>query len=90
MPGEECGRSSAKLRRSPLTLYCRAGNVTVRAPSRRSQTAKPISLRPAQRPVGEMQLRIGFPGGLPRSWRAIFTVRLFVVVVMMSSLSKPA
>ena len=27
------GRSSAKLRRSPLTLYCRAGNVTFRPPA---------------------------------------------------------
>ena len=37
------GRSSAKLRRSPFTLYWRAGNVTLRpGPTRRSQIEKPI------------------------------------------------
>ena len=41
------GRSSAKLRRSPLTEYWRAGNVTFRPlPLRRSQTAKPTSFKP--------------------------------------------
>jgi predicted nucleic acid-binding protein len=40
------GRSSAKLRRSPFTAYCRAGNVTLRPlPVRRSQMEK--SFRPA-------------------------------------------
>src|SRR5439155_3641671 len=35
------GRSRAKLRRSPLIAYCRAGNVTLRpAPVRRSQIPK--------------------------------------------------
>ena len=35
------GRSNTKLRRSPLTMYCRAGKVTVRPPLlRRSHTAR--------------------------------------------------
>src|SRR5437879_6285912 len=40
------GRSSAKLRRSPLTAYWRAGNVTLRppAPPRLSHTLNPISV----------------------------------------------
>ena len=43
------GRSSAKLRRSPLTAYDRDGNVTLRPgpPPRRSQIENPISFSPA-------------------------------------------
>ena len=42
------GRSSAKLRRSPLTEYWRAGNVTLRPlPLLRSQIPKPISFSPS-------------------------------------------
>ena len=53
------GRSSAKLRRSPLTAYWRAGNVTLRPPPpRRSQMEKPISFKPSSYAVGEMQLGI--------------------------------
>jgi integrase len=41
----------AKLRRSPLTAYWRAGNVTLRPlPPRRSQMLKPISLKPSSAP----------------------------------------
>jgi hypothetical protein len=49
------GRSNAKLRRSPLTEYWRAGNVTLRPPPvRRSQIAKPISFYPVS---GELPLK---------------------------------
>ena len=61
-PAPWCRRSAAaaqKLRRSPLTEYCRAGNVTFRPlPVLRSQTAKPISFSPSSGPSREMQLRI--------------------------------
>ena len=54
------GRSSAKLRRSPLTEYWRAGNVTLRPlPVLRSQIRKANQLQPVERPVGEVQLRVG-------------------------------
>jgi hypothetical protein len=61
------GRSSAKLRRSPLTEYCRAGNVTFWPPPlRRSQIAKPISLRPASGPSLKCSsASASLPGGLP-------------------------
>ena len=64
------GRSSAKLRRSPLTEYWRAGNVTFRPlPLRRSQTAKPISLSPSSGPsVKCSSASASLPGGLPLSF----------------------
>ena len=61
------GRSSAKLRRSPIHGVCRAGNVTLRPPARRSQTEKPMSLSPGQRAgVGfEDHFRVGeLPWGI--------------------------
>ena len=59
------GRSSAKLRRSPLTEYCRAGNVTFRPPPvRRSHTPKPISFRPSNTPsVKCSSASASLPGG---------------------------
>jgi hypothetical protein len=48
------GRKSAKLRRSPLTAYWRAGKVTLRPPPlRRSQTEKPISFKPFGPLIGD-------------------------------------
>src|SRR3954466_479709 len=70
------GRNSAKLRRSPFTEYCRAGNVTFLPPSRRSQTEKPISLRPLSGPASASKTTsasASFPGGLPFSFGMIFT-----------------
>ena len=64
------GRNSAKLRRSPFTLYCRAGNVTFRPPApRRSQIANPISLSPARGPSAKWSSAsppppVGLDGGL--------------------------
>ena len=60
------GRSSAKLRRSPLTEYWRAGNVTLRPlPLRRSQTANPISFKPSSTPsVKCSSASASLPGGL--------------------------
>ena len=58
------GRNSAKLRHSPLTLDCRAGNVTFRPdPLRRSQIAKPISFRPASGPKKLEGLTVAIPCG---------------------------
>ena len=63
------GRSSAKLRRSPLTEYCRAGNVTLRPPVLRSQTAKPISFSPSSGPPEKCSsASASLPGGLPLSF----------------------
>src|SRR5882724_5858704 len=45
------GRRSAKLRRSPLTVYWREGNVTLRPPPPRrlrSQIENPISFSPSR------------------------------------------
>ena len=63
------GRSSAKLRRSPLTAYWRAGNVTLRPlPLRRSHTANPISFKPSSTPsVKCSSASASLPGGLPLS-----------------------
>ena len=53
------GRSSEKLRRSPLTEYWRAGNVTLRPlPLFRSHTAEPDQLQALERAAREVQLRI--------------------------------
>src|ERR1700730_7093567 len=71
------GRRSAKLRRSPLTLYCRAGNVTFlpEPPLRRSQTLNPISLRPASGPsVKCSSASASLPGGFPLSFGVILIV----------------
>src|SRR4051812_9294293 len=70
------GRSSAKLRRSPFTRYCRAGNVTLRrAPVRVSHTPKPINFRPASGPsVKWSSASASFPGGLPLSFAMNVTV----------------
>src|SRR5471032_629828 len=75
------GRSSAKERRSPLTLYWRAGNVTLRlpppAPRRISQIEKPISFKPSSGPsVKWISASASFPGGLPRSFGVILTVMM--------------
>src|SRR5881396_2805408 len=62
------GRSSAKLRRSPFTEYCRAGNVTFLPPLRRSQIAKPINFSPVSGPASASKITsasASFPGGLP-------------------------
>src|SRR5689334_17500570 len=70
------GRNSAKLRRSPFTEYCRAGNVTFLPPSRRSQTEKPINLRPLSGPASASKITsasASFPAGLPFSFGMIFT-----------------
>src|SRR5688572_274803 len=69
-------RSSAKLRRAPFTEYWRAGNVTFLPPSRRSQTAKPISFSPLSGPAAAWKITsasASFPGGLPLSFGMIFT-----------------
>ena len=84
------GRSSAKLRRSPLTEYWRAGNVTLRPPPpRRSQIANPMSFSPANGPsVKCSSASASFPGGLPLSFGVILTGIVAVVVafvVMVSS-----
>src|SRR5260221_11085895 len=71
------GRSSAKLRRSPLTAYDRAGNVTFRPlPPRRSQMLKPISFRPASGdwPPKCNSASASLPAGLPLSFGVILTV----------------
>src|SRR5439155_4984298 len=83
------GRSRAKLRRSPLIAYCRAGNVTLRpAPVRRSQIPKPISFKPASTPsLKWSSASPSFPGGLPLSLGTILTVRLEVVVWVVAILS---
>ncbi len=53
----EIGRRSASERRSPLTLYWRAGNVSLRCPTppRRFQIAQPMSLSPAGSPSSEIE-----------------------------------
>ena len=69
------GRSSEKLRRSPLTEYWRAGNVTLRpVPLRRSQTENPISFRPSRTPSLKCSsASASLPGGFPLSLRLILT-----------------
>ena len=63
----------AKLRRSPLTEYWRAGNVTFRRSFAASQTANPTA-EAAQILIVEMQFGVGkLPGGVPLSLAAIFT-----------------
>src|SRR5688572_22926337 len=72
------GRSSEKLRRSPLTEYWRAGNVTFRPPVLRSQTANPTSLSPSSGPPEKCSsASASLPGGLPLS----FGVNLIVMSV---------
>src|SRR3990167_6281492 len=68
--GSAEGRRSAKLRRSPLTEYCRAGNVTLRPlPPRRSQTEKPISFSPLNAPSSKCSsASANFPTGWPVSF----------------------
>src|SRR5258706_9278816 len=76
------GRSNAKLRRSPLTAYERAGNVTFRpVPPRRSHTLNPINLSPASgdSPLKWSSTSASFPGGFPRSLAVILIVRSLVV-----------
>ena len=71
------GRSSAKLRRSPLIEYDRAGNVTFRPlPPRRSEMLKPMSFRPASgdSPPKCSSASASLPAGLPRSFGVILTV----------------
>jgi hypothetical protein len=77
------GRSRANDRRSPLTEYCLAGNVTLRPlPVRRSQTANPISFMASSGPlVRWSSTSASFPGGLPLSFRTI-------LIVILSSLRK--
>src|SRR6187399_721457 len=70
------GRSSAKLRRSPFTENCRAGNVTFLPPSRRSHTAKPVSVIPLSGPASASKTSsasASFPGGLPCAFGVILT-----------------
>src|SRR5688572_13491520 len=70
------GRNSAKLRRSPFTEYCRAGNVTFSPPVRRSQMLKPINLSPLSGPASDSKITsasASFPAGLPFSFGIIFT-----------------
>src|SRR5688572_23494491 len=72
------GRSSEKLRRSPFTEYCRAGNVTLRPPPvRRSHTLKPISFSPSRIPsVKWSSASASLPGGLLFSFGVIFTITM--------------
>src|SRR6185436_19991729 len=70
------GRSNAKLRRSPFTEYCRAGNVTFLPPSRRSHTPKPMRRSPWSGPVPASKITsasASFPLGLPLSFGRIRT-----------------
>ena len=54
------GRSRAKLRRSPLTEYWRAGNVTFRPDAVVPlPDAEPNQLQPVERALGEVQFRVG-------------------------------
>ena len=70
------GRSSAKLRRSPLTEYWRAGKVTLRpVPVLRSQIPKPISFSPSSGPsVKCSSASASLPGGFPLSFGRILIV----------------
>src|SRR4029077_7879826 len=63
-----------------------AENVPSRpAPLRRSQTEKPISLRPSSGPAPKCSsASASFPGGLPRSFIVIFTVIVAVVVAVVA------
>src|SRR5688572_307691 len=82
------GRSSAKLRRSPLTEYCRAGNVTLRPPLRRSQTAKPTSLSPLNGPESASKTTsasASFPAGVLAVLGRIFTDTTAVLCLDMGS-----
>src|SRR5262245_8442146 len=70
------GRNSAKLRRSPFTEYCRAGNVTFLPPSRRSHTAKPMSFIPLSGPASASKTTsasASFPARVPCALGMIFT-----------------
>ena len=52
------GRSSAKLRRSPLTEYCRAGNCHVPAAALALPDGEPHELQAVERAAREMQLGV--------------------------------
>src|SRR6478609_7706977 len=70
------GRRSEKLRRSPLTEYVRAGNVTFLPPVVRSHIAKPSNRRPLNGPLPASKITstsASFPLGEPLSLRTIFT-----------------
>src|SRR5439155_17496218 len=76
------GRSSAKLRRSPLTAYWRAGNVTLRppAPPRLSHTLNPSSFKPSSTPLVKCSsASASLPGGFPRSLGVILTMMVLVI-----------
>src|SRR5437773_1842891 len=70
------GRNRANVRRSPLTLYWRAGKVTLRPlPPRRSQIEKPISFMPSIGPSLKCSsASASFPGGFPLSFGVILIV----------------
>src|SRR5262245_60546123 len=76
------GRSSAKLRRSPLTEYERAGKVTLRPdpPPRRSHTAKPTSFNPVSGPSSPKcsSASASLPAGLPESFGVILIVMMLL------------
>src|SRR5439155_23050088 len=77
--GPVIGRNRAKLRRSPLMLYWRAGNVTLRPPPppRRSQIENPINLSPASgSSVKCSSASASFPGGFPLSFGVILIVTM--------------
>src|SRR5262245_11821087 len=78
------GRRRAKLRRSPLTEYWRAGKVTLRpTPLRRSQIAKPISFSPSSSPsVKCSSASANLPGGVPLSLGVILTCMLFLLACL--------
>ena len=78
------GRRSVNVRFSPLTEYCRAGNVTLRPEApRRSQMPNPMSLRPSSGPpVKFNSASASLPTGLPLSFGLIFTVMLSVAIVL--------
>src|SRR5215475_8766439 len=81
------GRRSAKLRRSPLTLYCRAGNVTLRPPPPPprldSQIENPISFSPSSGPsLKWSSASASLPGGLPLSFGVILTVTATLLVLL--------
>src|SRR4051812_36023148 len=76
----DIGLRSEKLRRSPLTEYWRAGNVTfLPLPVLRSHTPNPISFSPSPPPSCTSICASGrFPGGLLFS----FGTFLFVIVLV--------
>src|SRR5437660_386908 len=77
----EIGRRRANERLSPFTEYCLAGKVTFRPfPPLRSQTLKPISLRPSSGPsVKCSSASASFPGGLVPLFGVNFQVTLIML-----------